>query len=362
MAFIYLLLGIIPIIGVIIIVLVLKKIKTDISLLEKILAIIYIFSLIILCVGFQIHRNQYNIAIDPYNDGCYIPFGGKHIVTLNLYFILFNISILLIWIKGNKLPPLTQVLSLSFILIGSTISFFVLLHVFTHPIEDLGYNEPGDPYFFIFTPIISILISVHLIFKIVKNKMMVANEKKYSNHFLNKLNSFFASKKNLPLWSIILIIPLLVIITIILILLGQDSNSLIKVFTETATWRFSQKMHPPILDHKGHYLCTVAASGNPKIVKPIRLGRRNNRTIIINRQLLIANAFEEMIQDFSPKLHHFIRTNYDKYGYNLSTKINSTQMSNLTYLLMKPLEWSFLLCLYLFCEEPEKKINKQYQI
>ena len=159
-----------------------------------------------------------------------------------------------------------------------------------------------------------------------------------------------------------MIIPLLLVITIILILFGQDSNSLIKVFTETTTWRFSQQMHPPILDHKGHYLCTVAASGNPAIVKPLRLGKRNGNTIIVNRQLLIANAFEEMIQDFSPKLHRFIRRNYDHYGYNLSLKINTNLRSNFTYLIMKPLEWMFLFCLYLFCEKPEERIGRQYKI
>jgi hypothetical protein len=75
---------------------------------------------------------------------------------------------------------------------------------------------------------------------------------------------------------------------------------------------------------------------------------------------LIANAFEEMIQDISPTLHRGIRNLYDKYGYNLSKKINTPFRSNLTYILMKPLEWVFLLSLYLLCKNPEKKINKQY--
>ncbi|WP_410479282.1 DUF6688 family protein [Pedobacter nototheniae] len=171
---------------------------------------------------------------------------------------------------------------------------------------------------------------------------LAATEQKYSNKTLATLNLFLANKCNSPLWIIIVTAPLLLLVTVILILFGQDSNSLIKVFTETTTWRFSQQMHPPILDHKGHYLCTVAASGNPKIVKPLRFGNRHGNTIIVNRQLLIANAFEEMVQDFSPRLHRFIRRNYDKYGYNLSKKINSEQMSNLTYLLMKPLEWGIL--------------------
>lgn len=340
-----------------------KKIKKNISKIEIIIVGTYFFSLLLFFIGLVLHKNQYYTAIDPVDEECYIPFGGKHIVTIILYFIAFNVSVLLIWLKGNELPPLAKVLSLSIFVLGLTINFFVLLQISEHNTESMDmYDKSEHIYFFLLTPVISILISILLLFHIVKQKIMTANDKVYSNKFLNKLNLFLAQKSNLTIWSFILIIPLLLVITVILILFGQDSNSLIKVFTETTTWRFSQQMHPPILDHEGHYLCTVAVAGNPKIVKPIRFGKRNGKTIIVNRQLLIANAFEEMIQDYTPKLHQFIRRNYDIYGYNLSRKINNEQMSNLTYILMKPLEWLFLICLYLFCEKPEERINKQYQI
>lgn len=77
------------------------------------------------------------------------------------------------------------------------------------------------------------------------------------------------------------------IITLILVLFGQETNSIIKTFTDTVTWTLSQQVHPPVLNHRGYYLCTVAASGHPKIIKPIRMGQRNGRQIIVNRQLLI---------------------------------------------------------------------------
>ncbi|WP_374330202.1 DUF6688 family protein [Soonwooa sp.] len=68
-----------------------------------------------------------------------------------------------------------------------------------------------------------------------------------------------------------------------------------------------------------------------------------------------------MLQDFSPKTHRFVRGNYDKYGYNLSQKINSELGSNLTYILMKPLELIFLISLYLLETKPEQKISRQYR-
>lgn len=345
------------------VVVVLKRIKKDISIVELILAVGYAFSFLLLFFGLTMHDNEYYTAIDPVDVECYIPFGDKHILSLLFYFIAFNVSVLLIWLKGIKLPPLTQVLSFSFLIIGTIISLFVILQVSEHNTESIDmYDKTDHILFFIIAPVVSLFVSISLIIQTVTNTMIVANQKTYSNQYLNKLNQFFSQKSNLPLWGIIMIIPLLLVITIILILFGQDSNSLIKVFTETTTWRFSQQMHPPILDHKGHYLCTVAASGNPAIVKPLRLGKRNGNTIIVNRQLLIANAFEEMIQDFSPKLHLFIRRNYDHYGYNLSLKINTNLRSNFTYLIMKPLEWMFLFCLYLFCEKPEERIGRQYKI
>ena len=146
---------------------------------------------------------------------------------------------------------------------------------------------------------------------------------------------------------------------------GQDFDSLVKMFTDTATWKFSE--HQPLpLEYvepvDDHYLCTVAAYGDPKIVKPLGIGKRHGNPILVNRQLQIANAFEEMIQDYCPKLHRVIRRNYDKYGLDLSKKINTVFLSNLTYILMKPLEWFFLICLYLFCLNPEQKIRKQYAI
>jgi hypothetical protein len=90
----------------------------------------------------------------------------------------------------------------------------------------------------------------------------------YANSTLNKINNLLSSKLNYPAWALILLVPVFLLLTIILVLLGQDRDSMVKVFTETTTWAFSQKMHPPILDHQGHYLCTVAAKGDPALVKP----------------------------------------------------------------------------------------------
>lgn len=143
-------------------------------------------------------------------------------------------------------------------------------------------------------------------------------------------------------------------------LLGQGLDAPIKAFTDTADWTFSKQTPPPPLEYDGHYLCTVAAGGHKKIVKPLRLGTRRNETIIVNRQLCIANAFEELIQEKTPRFHRWIRAFYDTYGYPLSRKITTPVRADIIYILMKPLEWAFLIFLYAFDLRPEQRIARQY--
>jgi hypothetical protein len=340
----------------------LKLLKKSANSVEITIGIIFIFSILLFAYGMANHANPYFKAIDPMGE-CYSPFSEKDAVTLIFYILAFTISLLLVWVKGNILPPLTLTLSLIFILIGVCINLVILFQISEHNTETLNkYDSDEVQIVFQLAPLMSVIIGLYLIYKATKFEINESLEKTYSNKILQNLNTFLATKSRSPLWIFLLMFPVFFMITLVLILFGQDSNSIIKIFTDTTTWRFSQQVHPPIIDHRGHYLCTVAASGHPKIVRPLRFGKRNGNQIIVNRQLLIANAFEEMIQDLSPILHLKIRTIYDQYGYNLSKKINTPLSSSITYILMKPLEWIFLISLYLLCSKPEDKITRQYAL
>ena len=83
---------------------------------------------------------------------------------------------------------------------------------------------------------------------------------------------------------------------------ASAADAPIKAFTDTADWTFSQQIPPPPMESSGHYLCTVAAGGHKKIVKPLRYGTRRGQTIVVNRQLCIANAFEEWIHVYRESL------------------------------------------------------------
>lgn len=162
----------------------------------------------------------------------------------------------------------------------------------------------------------------------------------------------------------ILCLPVLTIVTSLLLLFGQKPDSIIRAFTDTYKHGFSQLDH--LCDNVhcgGHFLCSVAANGHKEIVNPIRYGERNGNKIICNRQLLIANAFEELVQQKLPETHKIIRLHYNKVGNAIHRHyhiFNKKLVSDCIYILMKPLEIFFLLTLYTFYKRPENRIAKQY--
>jgi len=162
----------------------------------------------------------------------------------------------------------------------------------------------------------------------------------------------------------ILCLPLLTIISLLLLLFGQKPDSFIRAFTETYNRGFSQLNNTCAdVPCEGHYLCTVAAKGHKQIVKPQRLGVRYEQVVVCNRQLLVSNAFEDLLQEKIPSVHKFIRKQYNKVGHFIHRYygvFNIKLVSDLIYVLMKPLEWFFLLTLYTVDKRPENRIAKQY--
>lgn len=332
------------------------------SWLEITACFAYILSLFFLGFGLLMHGHQYDQSVDPVDGNCYIPWGGKHILSVLVYFVLYHMALAAVWLRGRRFPPLLAVLFIIIIVIGLAINgvnMVQILHHATWP-DQHRQGDDGAALFFLPATIFSSIIGYMMLVKLGKEEKLLSEDRHFRNAFLEKCNRFLATRYNPMSWAFIFLLPVFLLFTLILLLFGQDYDSMVKVYTETTSWTFSQKMHPPPLDHRGHYLCTVSARGNPQIVKPLFIGKRHGQPLIVNRQLQIANAFEEMVSDFSPKIHRFIRRNYDRYGYNLSVKINNERRSNLTYILMKPLEWLFLLCLYLGTQHPEAKIKKQY--
>lgn len=160
--------------------------------------------------------------------------------------------------------------------------------------------------------------------------------------------------------AFLFMLPLLGILICILVLFGQEPDAVIRAWTESSDWNLSLRAAPQNIYYDEHYLCTVAAGGHKKVVKPLRLGVRHGHQVIVNRQLCVANAFEQILEEGTPRLHRHVRHFYDTYGFPVARAIHSPYVADGIYILMKPLEWFFLAVLY-FCDaKPENRIAVQY--
>ena len=245
---------------------------------------------------------------------------------------------------ANSLSPLANVFCISGILGG-----VVLLLVFDNQLQVASFHT-----FFL------LIYSIYLLWVRIKEWQEDRTEISYENRLLQWLHQLLNKSRNWPWLAVLVALPTLALVVLVLMLFGQQPDSMIKAWTNTADWAFSQKIPPQNLIMDEHYLCTVAAGGHENVVKPQRMGVRHGHPVVVNRQLCIANAFEQVLEEKTPRFHRFLRRNYDRYGYPFAKHIKKKWAMDLIYYLMKPLEWLFLLVLYLVDRKPENRIAMQY--
>jgi hypothetical protein len=245
---------------------------------------------------------------------------------------------------ANSLSPLANIFCISGILGG-----VVLLLVFDNQLQVASFHT-----FFL------LIYSFHLLWVRIKEWQQDRTEISYENRLLQWLHQLLNKSRNWPWLAVLVALPTLALVVLVLMLFGQQPDSMIKAWTNTADWAFSQKIPPQNLIIDEHYLCTVAAGGHENVVKPQRMGVRHGHPVVVNRQLCIANAFEQVLEEKAPRFHRFLRRNYDRYGYPFAKHIKKKWAMDLIYYLMKPLEWLFLLVLYLVDRKPENRIAMQY--
>lgn len=156
-----------------------------------------------------------------------------------------------------------------------------------------------------------------------------------------------------------LLLPISVIYLAYHFVLNQRSSPLVKAFTEAHEGLFANgacENCPPVSD----YLCTIAAQGYPGIVKPLRMGVRLGKPLVVNRQLLVSNAFEEWLFVNFRLIHKPIRKVYDALNIPVNKWCKYKLFATSLYFLWKPLEWMGLVFIYLFVKDPENMINRQY--
>lgn len=283
--------------------------------------------------------------VQLYNNQKHSPVSSEHTLTLAVLFAVAVIGhICLRFIPQNKRPPLFSALCISSIYIGCALCVLWCIQIF------------GSSFFLFLFPINYIILS----FRVIACEVLSADKTAEEQTKMPRISAFLHNKSSLPVFALLLLIPLLGVLTVIMLLFGQEPDSAIKLWTETADWTMSQKIAPENLPRDGHYLCTVAAEGHKKLVKPLRTGKRHGHEITVNRQLCVANAFEQLLSERAPHLHRAIRSFYDKTGYPIAKHIKTPLAADIVYIIMKPLEWLFLLVLYLFDTKPENRIATQY--
>ncbi len=272
----------------------------------------------------------------------YFPTIATLIVIALLAYIVLNL------VEINKMPPLIIVICISGMYIGTVV--MIVWSVQTK----LLYAWMVDICW------IGMLVRTMLLVIKTWGDNEYIEKVENSNTKYKKLKLLIANSNNWPIVGLIAMIPLLGIIIAFLVLFGQEPDAIIKAWTNTSDWVLSQQTSLPNLVVDEHYLCTVAAGGHEKIVKPQRKGIRHGHEVVVNRQLCIANAFEDVIMEKTPTFHRYLRGFYDKYGFPVARLIKTKGVADVVYFIMKPLEWIFLIVLYMVDVNPENRIAVQY--
>lgn len=290
-----------------------------------------------------------------YNAQKHTPIYTQSVPTILVLVLVGYCGYLLVnFLPLKSTPPLAPVLGMAAMYLGTAESILWGIQVFT-------LSSFVDVYLLLL-PLNCIIITARTVRHKVWEWKQLPHESREPEQksILNSCNNFLMRSERWPLAAFLLMWPLLGILIGILLLFGQKPDAVIRAFTETAEWNLSQRAAPQNLYYDEHYLCTVAAGGHEKVVKPKRLGVRHGHEVIVNRQLCVANAFEQILEEKTPGFHRVIRHFYDTYGFPVARLIHSKYTADLIYFLMKPLEWLFLIVLYLTDVSPENRIAIQY--
>lgn len=337
---------------------------------RKLIPRVLLFLTLILGIAFYwVHAVVFDVTDAEWNEevieGAYhSPLSGEYLFSFLTLIAVGIVSLLTIaLVPARKLSPIAAAFSLAGVLLGNVLSVLFCLQLaplffMKSPPYFAGFIE-SMPLLFHFNVLLISLYHVRAQV-LAQIPLMDGKIERSRSSVLKRLYSFLRKASHWPVATFAALVPLVMLTEAVLILFGQGADSCAKMFTMTADWTFSSQIPPPPLDYDGHYLCTVAAGGHRKIVKPLRMGKRKGVSIVVNRQLMVANAFEELLAERAPRLHGKIRRFYDAHGYPISRLITTPLRADAVYVLMKPLEWLFAFALYLLSTDPEERISRQY--
>jgi len=294
--------------------------------------------------------------MEPY---LHAPLASWHLPTILVLALWAIVSFWLLRFHKEGLPPLPLALFIAGAEVGIVLSVLFCIQLAPHLIGGV-ISFPDVIYMALFPINYLLCIPRALRSSIARQVERFRAAPPKGKPFLDACQRFLSHSLGWMAIGFLLALPVLALLLAALVLFGQAPDAALRAFTETSDWALSQKISPPPIEYHGHYLCTVAVGGHPKVVKPTRYGLRHGKRIVVNRQLCVANAFEDLIHERWPRFHRAVRNFYDAHGYPLSQHLTTPLRADVTYLVMKPLEWLFLLVLYAFDPHPEDRIARQY--
>lgn len=284
------------------------------------------------------------------------PFSRVWLPMMFIVYLLALAGFLLLYNRHASLPPLAGVLCMAAVYLGCAFSILWIVQI-SGNFSGAYLLMPTEPYLMCLFPLNTLVSAAFLTRKIVRESPPAPSP---PTGPIPAYRRILERSRNWPALAFLFLGGFIGVVLLVCLLCGQRPDALIGVFTNTSDWSLSQRISPPTTYYDAHYLCTVAAGGHEKLVRPQRMGVRHSRKIIVNRQLCVANAFEELISEKAPRFHRFVRGVYDRCGYPISKHIKTKRAADTVYLLMKPLEWLFLCVLYLCDRSPENRIAWQY--
>lgn len=285
-----------------------------------------------------------------YNSSLHTPVATWTLPTVIVIALVAVLGYLLLRLRSvHTLPPLLSVLAIGAMYLGTGLCLVWIIQLCRH-----------EPLLCLY-PFNLILIAAKTVKELIRDYQTQPHPLPAGKaSWILFLFRLLENAKKWPWLGLLFALPLLGVLIAVLTLFGQAPDSIIQAWTQTSDWTFSQQIAPQNIYQDMHYLCTVSAGGHRKLVKPLRVGQRHGHRVLVNRQLCIANAFEQLLQERAPRFHRVVRQFYDRYGYPIARHIRSPYAADAVWLLMKPLEWCFLAVLYLFDTKPENRIAVQY--
>lgn len=281
-----------------------------------------------------------------------------HYLTFLVLSIIGFVGYIILRVRKKPLPPLVTVLCMSAMLMGCILSLLFILQLTPHITEAYSFFFV-EGFLICLLPLNFIICSIRVTRRIIMEAEL-NNQRIYKSRFMQWCNRMLDKGRSYPIAAFVLMIPLLALIMLVLTFFGQKPDAFITTFTDTSDWLLSAKTAPAVEYYGCEYLCTAAAQGHSRVVKPLRTGLRGGRRIVINHQLCVANAFEELLQEKMPLFRRLLRRVYDAIGCPLARRIHTPIAADVAYIVIKPLEWIMVLILYLVEAKPENRIARQY--